>query len=194
MPAPISLDELPHRIGELYRPAPRGHWQRRVQTLLAEWLGRPDVRLCWDGEHDGEVGARYPLPGRTIPPTCVCAARPLDREALAVFRHLAPHLARAAQLMEELTAPPTQPLPPRWRQRLTARQAEVALLAAGGLRDREIAEQLGVKPRTVARVLQDAFRRFDVHSRHELAAELALGRPATPVDVLRPRTLPPGDD
>ncbi len=55
---------------------------------------------------------------------------------------------------------------------LTAREREVALLAADGLRSRDIAERLVVSVRTVDNQLQRAYRKLGVHRREELAGVL----------------------
>lgn len=58
----------------------------------------------------------------------------------------------------------------------------MAALAAGGMSNKEIALHLGIRPNTVARLLQETFSRLELHSRNELAAEVALGRPPTPLN------------
>lgn len=58
---------------------------------------------------------------------------------------------------------------------LTAREREIAMLAAGGLRSREIAERLVVSVRTVDNHLQRAYRKLGVSRRDELAAVLRAG-------------------
>ncbi|MEU0512824.1 AAA family ATPase [Amycolatopsis sp. NPDC006125] len=51
---------------------------------------------------------------------------------------------------------------------LTAQQREVVLLAARGLRNREIAEQLFLSPRTVGSHLHNAYPKLGVSGRHQL--------------------------
>lgn len=69
----------------------------------------------------------------------------------------------------------TEPrLPGRLRQRLSAREADVALLVAAGLRDAEIAERLNLSVHTVKGYLRETFRKTGVRSRVELA-RLASG-------------------
>jgi DNA-binding NarL/FixJ family response regulator len=78
-----------------------------------------------------------------------------------------------------LTTPPLVALaadlatPPPATTVLTAREAEVASLAAAGLANREIAEQLVVSLRTVENHLHRAFTKLGVTSRAELAVHLA---------------------
>ena len=60
-------------------------------------------------------------------------------------------------------------LPARLRQRLSPREADVALLVAAGLRDAEIAVRLNLSVHTVKGYLREAFRKTGVRSRVELA-------------------------
>jgi DNA-binding CsgD family transcriptional regulator len=55
---------------------------------------------------------------------------------------------------------------------LTARERDIALLAASGLTSREIAERLNVSKRTVDNHLQRVYTKLGVAGRHELAARL----------------------
>lgn len=52
---------------------------------------------------------------------------------------------------------------------LTPRQKQVARLAAHGLSNSEIAQQLGIKPNTVDAHLKKIYSTLDVHSRAELS-------------------------
>ncbi|NUT42714.1 MAG: helix-turn-helix transcriptional regulator, partial [Thermoactinospora sp.] len=58
---------------------------------------------------------------------------------------------------------------------LTPRQREMALLAAQGLSNREIAERLVLSVRTVANTLGAVYERTGARDRRELA-ELLMGR------------------
>ncbi|HEX2171403.1 MAG TPA: LuxR C-terminal-related transcriptional regulator, partial [Dehalococcoidia bacterium] len=69
---------------------------------------------------------------------------------------------------------PTQQTAPR----LTAREREVALLAARGLTNRQIAQALVIADKTAANHVQHVLEKVDLHSRTQLAAraaELGLG-------------------
>jgi len=57
---------------------------------------------------------------------------------------------------------------------LSPQQREVTRLAAQGLRNREIAEQLGMSPRTVSSHLYNAYLRLGVTARHQLRGKLEL--------------------
>jgi len=59
------------------------------------------------------------------------------------------------------------------RAGLTTRELEVVQLVAGGLRSTDIAARLFVSPRTIDRHLSSIFRKLDVHTRTEAAAEAA---------------------
>lgn len=177
---PPSLKTILSRIDQLYRPSLRGHWRRRVINRLQGWTGRTDLTLHWtQAEETADPNTeRLPLPNRDRPPRFLSFDHPLDARARAVAELLVPHVARVAVLMEGDTAGPE--VPARWNALLTPRQLEVALLAANGATNDEIAETLGIAPRTVARQLQEVFRRLTLSNRAGLAAECALGRPPTP--------------
>lgn len=181
-----SLHRVVEEIHELYRPAARGHWRRRTQRLLRAWLGRPDLELRWVREAPpvDPAPVQLAIPGRSQPPRALRFQYPLSRDEEALARALAPHVGMVVALMERQTAPWNRSLPLRWRQHLTKRQAEVAVLAAAGFSNEQVATMLGNAPRTVARLLQDIYRRLGVNSRTELAAESALGRPPTPFERL----------
>ena len=59
------------------------------------------------------------------------------------------------------------------RQRLTAREAQIAHLARDGLSNPEIGARLFISPRTVEYHLHKVYGKFDISSRNELAAALA---------------------
>jgi DNA-binding CsgD family transcriptional regulator len=56
---------------------------------------------------------------------------------------------------------------------LSEREVEVARLVALGLTNQAIAEQLGIRPRTVASHLEHVYARLDIHSRAALARRMA---------------------
>jgi DNA-binding NarL/FixJ family response regulator len=56
---------------------------------------------------------------------------------------------------------------------LTAREREVLELVAGGLRDEEIAEHLGIAPSTVATLIRSSLKRLDARTRVEAVAKSA---------------------
>ncbi|WP_345005810.1 helix-turn-helix transcriptional regulator, partial [Dactylosporangium siamense] len=58
--------------------------------------------------------------------------------------------------------------------RLTRREREVALLAARGLSNRDIAERLTVSGRTVENHLARVYLKLGVHGREGLAAALSM--------------------
>lgn len=167
------------RIDELYRPSLRGHWRRRVLNRLQTWVDRADLTLHWadDEEQADQRAERVALPARDRAPRWLIFEAPLDPVARDLALQLAPHVGRVATLME---GNPDSDVPQRWQDQLTPRQLQVALLAANGASNEDVAEELGIAPRTVARQLQEVFRRLDVSNRAALAAECALGRPPTP--------------
>jgi DNA-binding NarL/FixJ family response regulator len=60
---------------------------------------------------------------------------------------------------------------------LTAREVRVALLAARGLSNKEIAAALFLSPKTIERHLSSIYRKRDLRSRTELAAAFAAAAP-----------------
>jgi DNA-binding CsgD family transcriptional regulator len=62
---------------------------------------------------------------------------------------------------------------------LTRREREVAILAARGLRSRDIAERLNLSSRTVENHLHNVFTKLGISERTELAAALGSGPPDT---------------
>lgn len=180
MVGPSELSGLVARIDEIYRPSLRGHWRRRLLHRLQLWTDRPDLTLHWtDADEARDTHSiKVPLPDRLRAPRWMSFVNALDPGTHQVVQLLAPHVARVAALMEgDLER---SDVPPRWQERLTRRQLEVATLAANGGSNDDIAEVLGIAPRTVARQLQDVFRRLELSNRAALAAECALGRPPTP--------------
>ncbi|MCA9544844.1 MAG: helix-turn-helix transcriptional regulator [Myxococcales bacterium] len=101
---------------------------------------------------------------------------PLESDRGVLAEELIRHVTAAVSVLESRAGD----VPPRWRVRLTDRQIQAAVLAAQGLSNEEVAAQLGVAPRTVARLLQDTYRRLEVSGRAALSAEVALLRPPTP--------------
>jgi DNA-binding CsgD family transcriptional regulator len=91
-------------------------------------------------------------------------------------------LVRAASVFEELPCPPYLArarnelarvgLRPRASSELTPTELHVAMLAADGLRNHEIATQAFVSPRTVEAILSRTYRKLGIRSRAELARAL----------------------
>ena len=112
-------------------------------------------------------------------------ARATLRQAAAGFTMLGAE-ARAPRIAAELRASgerangaaPGAPRPTAARDLLTARELRIAELAARGLSNREIGEQLGLAPRTIGAYLYRIFPRLGVTSRAQLAE--ALRDPHTP--------------
>jgi DNA-binding CsgD family transcriptional regulator len=100
-----------------------------------------------------------------------------EREA-GLLELLAPHL-RAARA-RTVAAPPSaaralDPAELVSRLGVTAREAEVLALLAGGRANKQIARDLGISPHTVVRHLEHVYAKLGVHNRTE-AAGIALGR------------------
>lgn len=188
---PLSIPQLAACVGELYRPEGAEVWQSRIVELTRSWLARPDASLAWSEaeELDHECAVRMNLPGRSRPPRWLCFDAPLTGPARLTAMSLVVHLGSAvAQVESRMEAyDPTVPL--RWRQALTPRQLQVASLVATGCTNEQVALQLGIRPRTVVRLIQEIFKRLDIGARSELAAERAMGRPPTPPHLRVPSRL-----
>lgn len=188
---PVTLAELSVRVAELYRVEGLAPWRARVLRLTREWLQRPDATLCWTdaAEADADCAVHLPLLGRERAPRWLGFARAPEPEIRAVTQALVVHLGRVAVHMDARLAQYDGAVPLRWKQALTPRQMQVAVRVADGHTNDQIAEALGIAPRTVVRLLQDVFKRLDYSNRGELAAERALGRPPTPTHQRIPDAL-----
>jgi DNA-binding CsgD family transcriptional regulator len=89
------------------------------------------------------------------------AATELSQRARALFDGC--HGARTSERLAATVAAP-----------LTEREREIATLAASGASSREIADRLGLSPRTVDNHLQRAFLKLEVSRRSELAQVLGV--------------------
>jgi DNA-binding CsgD family transcriptional regulator len=103
---------------------------------------------------------------------------PQARERLAAARELAQQCGAAPLANRALNALHATGARPRRTARtgvdsLTSTERRIADLAAGGATNREIAEALGIAPRTVEWHLRGAFAKLGVTSRREIAAALA---------------------
>jgi DNA-binding NarL/FixJ family response regulator len=97
------------------------------------------------------------------------AARSSLEQAIAIFDALpAPLWAERAR--EEIARLGKRPAA---RHDLTETERRVAELAAKGLKNREVAAQLFVSPKTVEANLARIYRKLGIHSRAELGARLA---------------------
>jgi DNA-binding NarL/FixJ family response regulator len=99
------------------------------------------------------------------------AARALER-SIDAFDRLGASLwaarARAEQRRLGLRRGP--------RDELTPSEQTIAVLAASGLTNREIAERVFVSPKTVEASLSRVYRKLDIHSRAELGARMSESR------------------
>ncbi|MFD5130102.1 ATP-binding protein [Streptomyces olindensis] len=96
-------------------------------------------------------------------------ARPLLATALESFTRLgATALAEEARVELRASGVATEPAKADPLAELTAQQREIVRLAARGLRNREIAEQLMLSPRTVSSHLYNVYPKLGVSSRNQL--------------------------
>ena len=86
-------------------------------------------------------------------------------------------------------------LPAKWYAPLTARESEVALLAAEGLRNKEIAERLDRRERTIETHIENALNKLSTYTRTSFQnrAQLAAWITAQRAQAARPGSPePPG--
>jgi len=108
-------------------------------------------------------------------------ARAPLRHALDCAEHCGAH-ALASSAEQELTASGAsrRPAALSGADALTASERRVALMAAGGMSNREIAQALFVTVRTVEGHLTHAYQKLDIGARADLSAALGAGRAASP--------------
>jgi DNA-binding CsgD family transcriptional regulator len=94
--------------------------------------------------------------------------RDFSREDLQLLDLVRPAFVAALQRSRAGQAQPLLALAPL-NSRLSAREQEVAQMAASGLTDKEIARRLDISPTTVRTHVNHAFRKFGVNSRIALA-------------------------
>lgn len=164
-----ALAEVGARAGRL------GAWTfaARAWHDLAR-LGRPEQALArLDGLHAaGErfAGCGLPLLAGEAFAEAACAHRDAGRPGAA----LAATAAAAAQL-EVCGGVVTPALQLAGRAlAVTAREREVATLAATGMPTRQIADRLSISPRTVENHLYRTYAKLGVHERGDLTAVLSL--------------------
>jgi two-component system response regulator NreC len=108
-----------------------------------------------------EAGASGYIPKRAAPDDLVQAIRSVDRGEVYLHSSMVGVLVR--DYLERGSATPEVEL-----SNLTEREQEVLTLIAGGLTNKQIGEQLGISPKTVARHRDNMAKKLDLSSRAEL--------------------------
>ncbi len=101
------------------------------------------------------------------------ASRASDAPISARAESIAALARRSVGAAPDEPPPAAAPLP----EQLTRREAEIATLAAQGLRDKDIADELVLSVRTVESHLATAYRKLGIASRRELGDALAAALP-----------------
>ena len=97
-----------------------------------------------------------------------------DRDLVIAVETLAKHKPFFTRHATEMiqgkfnSGQPVTKIPKVLRDRLTSREREVVRLLAEGLRGREVASALGIRPRTVETHRSNAMRKLELHSLNEL--------------------------
>ena len=155
-------------------PAPKGHWRGYFITLAhltLDEVAELRRRLTAVVEFT-DMLARKRDAGQQAgdPPLCnygfMFRVEPLVRPALplATVRFVAARDTSWGEDQPPVTAQPKSPL--------SDREYEVALALARGLNQREVAEQLGVKPSTVLTLTKRLYRKMRITRRAELVTRL----------------------
>jgi DNA-binding CsgD family transcriptional regulator len=145
------------------------------EALAASMYGRhlrhhgflPPVVLFF--RRDGRIAAGLAL----LRPV---GGRPFDATAVQMLGRMHPFLEAALMLPAPAAAPEPQPAP--MAALLTAREAEVAALVAGGSTNADVAAHLGMSEATVKTHLTKVYAKLGVRTRTQLA--VLLPRPAIP--------------
>lgn len=174
------LDQIPAPVALFDRRARPLHWNSALREVLASELGQADSK-------EGELRV---LAGRAV--SAMRSGRLLGVHpgtAWAGFRIRATWIQRAlgleeAALMLILERPVSEVITEaRARQfGLTARQAQVAVRIARGMRTKEIAADLGLRPTTTAHHIERAMNRLGARNRAAVGPAL---RGDPPPHILR---------
>ena len=142
-----------------------------LRQALDELDGVPAARLKAQIETD-LAGLLLLASGPTDPEEGLALLR--GAEAYAGNENLWPLLGRVRRLLSRMDEDP-QPVLGETLASLTAAEQRVARLAATGLTNREIADQLVVTVKAVEWHLSHVYRKLGIHSRSALAASLGPG-------------------
>ncbi|MFI7423227.1 AAA family ATPase [Nonomuraea sp. NPDC049684] len=169
--APMAAPALAHARAHLTTGDEAAAADFRAAAAGYDLLGAP-----YEAAQARELAA-----GRLFAAGCAGGGEPLQ-EAMATFRGLSARwdLDRAAQLARRhgVTVKGRFPGGPQgYGADLSPREREIADMAAAGLTNREIGQQLFVSPRTVEKHLGAALRKLGLRSRAALGAHLGLEHP-----------------
>jgi DNA-binding CsgD family transcriptional regulator len=168
------LDRFEREAAAIDSPWARGI-AHRLAALLASARGELDRALAaihaaetasWPFEH----GRTFLAAGRILRRMKRKAAARRSLEQAAAIFDVLPAPLWAERAREELARLGKRPAA---RHDLTETERRVAELAAQGMKNREVAAQLFVSPKTVEANLSRIYRKLGIHSRAELGARLA---------------------
>jgi DNA-binding CsgD family transcriptional regulator len=158
---------LAHTMGNLDQAA--SHFEDALAFCRQEGFQPELAWTCHDYAETLLVGAQHAVP---LPDARARAMSLLD-EALAISTELGmkPLMERVQALQQKAAA---QPAPtPAYPDRLTEREVEVLRLIAAGKSNREIAQELSISLKTVARHISNIFAKTSAANRTEAAAYAA---------------------
>jgi DNA-binding CsgD family transcriptional regulator len=152
------LDELSGRCGGAFAPA---------RARLGAALAADDPELLTEAAHElGAIGANLLAAEAAASAAAAWRRAGQARRATAAARLARTFSAKCPGARTPILAGAEA------THTLTAREREIALLAAANLRSKEIAEALHLSVRTVDNHLQRAYAKLGVTTRHELAVIL----------------------
>lgn len=162
-----ALEDVPRRLSELAVVVEGPLMRGQVQHAIA--LGAMDGRAADAASTQFERIGALLLAAEAAASAAQVWCRSGEKQRAAASERRAAHLARRC---EGAVTPALAMV--QTRTALTAREREVAALAAAGLSNRDITRQLFVSVRTVENQLQRAYTKLGVRSRTELAGALEL--------------------
>lgn len=149
-------------------------WQRPEQAFSAARWDFVRARVTGDGAAMADIGERFEALGARLYAAESFALASAAQRRAGDAKASARLDGRAGALAAELGGVVTPPLSNRASVGLlSAREHEIASLAASGLSNRQIAQRLVVSERTIENHLYRAFIKLGISSRDELAAAIA---------------------
>jgi DNA-binding CsgD family transcriptional regulator len=152
--------------------------ERLDGPLAALYAEHADARAAGSGHRLDAVATAFEDLGALLPAADAAAAAALAHQRAEARREASTSTVRATRLSRACNDPRTPALEQLTPPRLTSREEEVALLAADGLNNHDIAARLVLSVRTVETHLAHVFTKLGIRRRAQLGDAIASGTPA----------------